>query len=416
MTPPKRRLREELAGLDRGIWVLFAAVLVNRAGSMVLPFFTLYLTQDLKMPAARAASMLLLYGVGAFVAAYVGGRLSDRLGPPVVLWGSLAASGAIMIAFPFARTPALVGAATLALAIATESFRPASMSHIADLVPPAQRRTGFAVFRLAINLGMSVGPAIGGFLAGVSYPLLFWVNAATTLSAAALLFVAARRAPGPAHRPAENGVSPTRPSPAAFKDRRLLFFLFATFPVVVTIFLHFSAMSLFFVQDLKFTTATYGLLTIINTVLICALEVPIIHATAHWPHRRALVLGALLTGIGFGAMAIAWEIFGVAATIVIWTFGEMLFFPASAAWVTEVAPPQRRGEYNGLFQMSFALAFAVGPWLGTLALAWIGGRALWAETFILCAGAAALISWVQEPERHVEPLVRVPDPSGPAEI
>jgi predicted MFS family arabinose efflux permease len=413
MPPPKRRLREERAGLDRGIWVLFAAVLVNRAGSMVLPFFTLYLTQDLKMPAERAASMLLLYGVGAFVAAYVGGKLSDRLGPPVVLWGSLATSGAIMIAFPFARTPLLIGAATLALAVATESFRPASMSHIADLVPPAQRRTGFAVFRLAINLGMSVGPAVGGFLAGVSYPLLFWVNAATTLAAAVLLFVAARRAP---HRRSENGASAASTTHAAFRDVRLLYFLSATLPVVITIFLHFSAMPLFLVQDLKFTTATYGLLTIINTVLICILEVPLIHATAHWPHRRALVLGALLTGLGFGGMAIADTIAGVALTIVVWTFGEMLFFPASAAWVTEVAPPERRGEYNGLFQMSFALAFAVGPWLGTLALAGIGGKALWAETLILCVLAAALLSWIHEPERHEEPLVRVPDPAGPAEI
>jgi MFS family permease len=331
----------------------------------------------------------------------------------VVLWGSLAASGAIMIAFPFARTPVLVGASTLALAIATESFRPASMSHIADLVPPAQRRTGFAVFRLAINLGMSVGPAVGGFLAGVSYPLLFWVNAATTLAAAALLFVSARRTP---HRREENGLSPSPSTHAAFRDMRLLYFLSAILPVVVTIFLHFSAMSLFFVQDLKFTTATYGLLTIINTLLICLLEVPIIHATAHWPHRRALVLGALLTGLGFGGLAIAQEIWGVAATIVVWTFGEMLFFPASAAWVTEVAPPERRGEYNGLFQMSFALAFAVGPWLGTLALARLGGRTLWALTFLLCLVAAAMLARIHEPERHEEPLVHVPDPAGPAEI
>jgi MFS family permease len=124
----------------------------------------------------------------------------------------------------------------------------------------------------------------------------------------------------------------------------------------------------------------------------------------------------LLTGLGFGGMAIVHTTWGVALTIVVWTFGEMLFFPASAAWVTEVAPQQRRGEYNGLFQMSFALAFAVGPWLGTLALARFGGRALWAGTLLLCLVAAALLARIHEPERHEEPLVRVPDPAGAGEI
>jgi predicted MFS family arabinose efflux permease len=382
----------DLKGMPRGVWVLFATTLVNRAGMMVLPFMVLYLTRDLGFTAAEAGRVLFVYGLGALVSAALSGRLSDVLGPMHVIRDSLFASGLLMLVFPLARTHASVIAMTLALSLATEAFRPASLAVVADLVTPAQRKPAFALTRLAINLGMSIGPALGGFLATLSFRFLFLVNGASALTAGLLMLVALRRAPMHRALPETDAGTPVAlPSRRAWSDPRLLFFLTALLPVGVVFFQHISSMPLYLVRDLRLSEIDYGLFFTINTLLIVALEVPINSATAHWPHRRTLAIGTFLFGVGFGALAFAWNFWSVAVTVVVWTFGEMFLFPSLAAYVTEIAPKTRRGEYMGLTQMSFNLAFAVGPWAGTAVLARFGGRVLWLASLALGLVATAMM-------------------------
>jgi predicted MFS family arabinose efflux permease len=401
---PWRDLRE----LPRGVWVLFATTLVNRAGTMVLPFLVLYLTRDLGLTAGQAGSVLFVYGVGAFISAALSGRLSDVLGPMHVIRDSLFLSGVILLAFPFARTYATVVTMALALSLAAEAFRPASMAVVADLVKPAQRKPAFALTRLAINLGMSIGPALGGFLATVSFRSLFLVNGVSSLAAGTLLLLALRRAPiHLGHPETEPGGPVELPSKRAWSDFRLLFFLTAVFPVALVFFQHMSSMALYLVRDLGLSEIDYGLFFTINTLLIVALEVPINSATAHWPHRRTLALGAFLFGVGFGSLAFAWDFWSVAMTVVIWTFGEMFLFPSLAAYVTDIAPRSRRGEYMGLTQMAMSLAFAIGPWAGTAVLEKFGGRTLWLASFALGLAATSMMLRLKEDApTHTAPVAR----------
>lgn len=398
----------DLKGMPRGVWVLFATTLVNRAGTMVLPFLVLYLTRDLGFTAGQAGAVLGLYGFGALVSAALSGRLSDVLGPMHVIRDSLFATGAILLVFPFARTHSAVVAMTFGLSLAAEAFRPASLAVVADLVTPAQRKPAFALTRLAINLGMSIGPALGGFLATVSFHSLFLVNGTSSLLAGVVLLLALRRAPvHRGHTEVEPGGPVELPSRRAWSDSRLLFFLAAVFPVAIVFFQHLSSMPLYLVRDLRLSEIDYGLFFTINTLLIVALEVPINSATAHWPHRRALALGAFLFGAGFGALAFAWDFWSVAATVVIWTFGEMFLFPSLAAYVTDIAPKSRRGEYMGLTQMAISLAFAVGPWAGTAVLARFGGRTLWLASFALgLLATAMMLRLPDEAPAHTAPVTR----------
>ena len=175
-------------------------------------------------------------------------------------------------------------------------------------------------------------------------------------------------------------------------------------------------MPLYIVNDLGFTPRTFGLLFSLNCLLIVVFEIPLNAATAHWSHRRTLALGAILSGAGFGAMAFARDIWSLAVTVVIWTFGEMLFFPASAAYATDIAPDARRGEYSGLYTMVFSIAFGVGPWAGTVVLERAGARVLWGATFLLGAIAAAMFvkpARALAPHRGAEQTM--PDAAGPAE-
>lgn len=404
-----------LGGLPREVWILFTATLVNRSGSMVLPFLVLYLTRDRGLSAATAGLVIALYGAGGLIAAPVAGRLCDRFGPIRIMRASLLLSGSVLLLFPLARSFPAVLAAVLALALTSESFRPANMAIIGDLVTPAQRKTSFAVNRLAINLGMSVGPALGGILATISFFWLFLVDGITSLAAGMILLFSSlpRRRYSEDVRILEEMRSTRSLRPrTAFHDRRLLYFLIAgVFPVAIVFFQHISSMPLYLVRDLHLSAAAYGALFSVNTLLIVLLEVPLNTSTAHWPHRRTLVFGAALCGLGFGALVFAWDFLTVAVTVVIWTFGEMFFFPGMAAYLTDISPGLRRGEYMGLSQMVMGLAFMVGPWAGTALLERLGGRAVWGTMFILGATAAALLARMPEPEHVAAPAPAVPRPT-----
>ena len=407
---------KDLRHLPRPVWIVSASQLVNRAGTMVLSFLVLYLTRELGFSAEKAGFILFLYGAGAIVSAPFAGRLADRWGAVPLMRASLFCAGGLLLLYPLARTLPVIGAVSVVLAMLNEAFRPAAMAFFGETVEPVRRKSAFAVYRLAINLGMAIGPAIGGVLATISFRYLFLVDGATSLAAALVLSAASlpRRA---RHRTAVTTTTRLRLSTAAHADPRFLFFLAGVLPVTVIFFQHISSMPLFIVRDLGLSPSTFGLLFSLNCLLIVVLEIPLNAATAHWPHRQTLALGAALSGAGFGAMAFARDFWSLAATVALWTFGEMLFFPASAAYATDIAPDSRRGEYSGLYTMVFSIAFGVGPWAGTVVLERAGARVLWGATFLLGVIAAAVFVKLPEPLRHTEaPAQTMPDAAGPAEI
>jgi MFS family permease len=383
-----------LAGIPRALWVLAVSTFVNRSGTMFLPFLILYLTKEMGIAPSTAGGVFALFGLGALVAGPFAGHLADRFGAVRMMRTSLVVSGALLLLVPFAHSLASISALTLLLALSGEAFRPASLSVISHLAPPDQRKAAFALQRLAINLGMSFGPALGGFLAAVSWPALFYVDGATSLLAAALLVFFFPKDVSITSGPPSGPAAPRR---EGLRDPALVYFLCALVPVGIVFFQHETSMSVYVVRDLGFAVWVFGLLHTVNTLLIVFLEVPLNLAMSHWPHRRALPLGAALVAAGFGGLAFAHSLPAVILTIVIWTFGEMVLLPGMASWVAEVAPPASRGTYMGLYTMAFNLAVVVGPPLGTALLERSGGRALWLTMLGLGLVSAALFTRVKEP-------------------
>jgi len=393
---PWRGLRQ----LPREIWILFAASLVNRCGTMVLPFLVLYLTRELKISASHAALALTVYGIAALLTMPVSGWLTDRFGSLFVMRGSLLLSGFMLFLFPLAHHFAAILGITFAFAILNESVRPPSLALVSELVKPQQRKQAFALSRLAVNLGMSVGPAIGGILAFYSFRILFFADGVTSILAALVLMFAwpatARtkasepkwddpedlgreiEAEGPSLLAASHPVADLR----AFRNRRMLYFLAALIPTQLVFFQLTSTVPLFLVHYLRLPESIYGTVFTLNTLMIVVLELPLNNAMAHWSHRRTLTLGAFLYAIGFGSFALAKGPIGIFAAVVVWTFGEMILMPGSAAYAAEIAPAGRRGEYMGLYTMSFSFAFSLGPWLGAMLLERHGPQALWGTALV----------------------------------
>jgi MFS family permease len=379
-----------LKGLPSEIWVLFAATLINRAGTMALPFLVLYLTEGLGVAASRAGLVLAFYGIGSLVTAPLAGRLSDRVGPLRIMKLSLISSGALLMAFPIARDYYVLLAITTLWAVISEAFRPANMAVISDLVPPDRRKSAFALNRLAINLGMSIGPAAGGFLATLSFPTLFYVDGATSILAGLVLAFSRWR---PVARTIESSTqtSATGAPEPALEHRSFLIFLGAMVLTAMVFFQTAAAMPLYMVRDLNYSEYAFGLLLSINTVLIILIEVPLNTAMSNWPHGRALALGAVLTGAGFGALAFVSDVWAIGGTVIVWTFGEMILLPSASAFVAEIAPATRRGTYMGFYQMTYGIAFALGPWLGASVMDRFGASTLWGAAFIACLVSAAAL-------------------------
>jgi len=380
-----------LAGLPQAVWVIFGVTLVNRMGTMVLPFFVIYLTRRIGLTAEQAGLVLVCYGAGAFLTAPLAGKLCDRWKARHVMAAALLLSGAILLVFPLAKGFQAILIITILWAIVSEAFRPASLAILSEAVAPKQRKAAFSLSRLAINLGMSIGPAVGGFLAIYSFTALFIVDGATSLLAGFLLVSLPLRAgQGDDQPPHELTATAPAGNIGALRDVRLLYFIAAFLPALFVFFQTQGALPLFLVRNLQMTEATYGLLFTINTGLIILFEVPLNLAMARWPHHLATALGAMLCGAGFGALAVSSGVWSVALTVVVWTFGEMILFPSSSAQIADIAPAAQRGAYMGYYVMTFSLAFMVGPWLGLAVMEMFGATTLWLGT-LGCGMASAVM-------------------------
>lgn len=371
-----------LSGLPRCIWVLALSTLVNRLGTLVTFFLALYLVQGRGWRESEAALVLGLYGLGALVASPLSGRLADRLGHRRLLAWSLVSSALVLMLLPWAAPKPLFCALILLWSGLNQAFWPASGALIADLAPPSQRRQAYVLHRLASNLGLAVGPALGGIVAQHSFTALFWIDGLTTLLGAAILV---------AWVPATPGSPSAGRSLSGWRDRKLLFLLLGLLPVTMVFTQIHASLPLWVSRDLAFGPRIFGLVFTLNTLLILLLEVALNTRLASWRMGRQFAMGACLIAAGFGCTGAARSLPLLALSVAIWSFGEMILLPISSEAVAELAPPDRRGEYMGLYSLSWTFAMTLGPWLGLLAYGGLGAQLFWPACGLLALLSAAIL-------------------------
>lgn len=384
-----------LKDLPHDMWALFFTSLINRSGTMVIPFLALYLTQKIGVTPTEAGTALLVYGAAAFIAAPLTGKLSDKIGSLKVMKFALFGSGVLFFVFSFITDYNWILVATFILAAVNESFRPANLSFITEIVTPSQRRMAFALNRLAINAGMSIGPVIGGFLTLIDYHYLFYANAVASILAG-IYFSSVKWSSLSSIKEEVVDKLKSKAKFAILNDKYFLFFLFAVIPANLVFFQHLGALPLYIVDDLGYTTAAFGLFGSINTVLIIIAEVPLNNLMNATPYKKSLMIGALLAGIGFGSFAISTTAIPLVISIIVFTFGEMIFFPTATAYISEISPSDRRGEYMGYYQMTFSFAFSAGPWLGTVVYENYGSIILWSGALVFGLISTALMFFIKD--------------------
>ena len=362
------------SGLPGEAWLLALTVLINRSGSMVLFFMAIYLTSQLGFTVSKAGQMISIYGAGALIGAFAGGWLSDLIGSIRVQMLSLFFSGIGYLLLAYMTDTFTIAALLFVIAIVSESFRPANATALSTFCPPEIRSRGFALNRLAINLGVTIGPAVGGFLATIDYIYLFWVDGITYFGAAILVWIFF-------HEKIKKYVSTkktfsnTQISP--WKDKLFLSTLLILLIIGLSFFQLFTTWPLYLKNIYSFVEDRIGLLLAINAIFVVIVEMPLIHKLERKNIFPILGIGGFLLLLGFGLLPFGNSFIYVAFTVIIWTIGEMLVFPFFAAYVANRASDANRGKYMGMFNFTFALAFVIGPYLGSWVYNSFGAEILW---------------------------------------
>ena len=397
MKPAQPTLLASLKALPRPAWVLFLGVFLNKFGSFVVPFLTLFLTrQGYSMGDAGLA--IGAYGAGHFLASGLGGHLADSLGRRKTIVLSMFSAAIAMMLLSQARSLPSILLLTALAGLAGELYRPASSALLADLVPTGQRVTAFSAYRMAFNAGWAFGPATAGFLAERGFFWLFVGDAVTSLLFGVVAFIALPH--GVRSRQAESNWSDTLQ--VLRHDRKFHQVLAASFAIALVFFQISSTYGLF-VTQLGFSAAMYGAIISLNGVLVVFCELPISTITRRFPAPRVIGLGYALVGIGFALNAFAHTVSALILAMIVVTLGEMLTIPVSAAYVADLAPAHMRGRYMGAFGLTWALGLTLGPSLG-MALFQCGTAVLWMSCGALGLLASSLILSEVRP-RVVEPVL-----------
>ncbi|MDX2009556.1 MAG: MFS transporter [Myxococcaceae bacterium] len=378
-------------GLPRPFWFLWAGLLVNRTGSFIVPMMTVYLTRERGLTLVQAGTIVAMYGAGSFVGTTLGGWLADHLGRRATLLVSLVSSSALMVATGQARDERALTALVFALGLCADLFRPASQALVADLVSPEHRVKAFGTQYWAINLGFSFAAVVGGFVARQGFSVLFLADAATTLACAALVFVGV-----PETKPQ---APPTRLPGSVltpFLDARFAPFLAVNLVMAFVFLQHLTALPKD-MADKGLGPEAFGLVLATNGVLIVLLQPLVLGHATRAPRGRSLAFAALLTGLGFGATALAESTLAFALTVAVWTVGEIVMAPVNSAVVAERAPVHLRGRYQAAFGLTWSVAFMAAPVAGPRVIERTGLPGFWATCLVLGLGAALAFLALERP-------------------
>ena len=375
-------IKDSYSGLPKEAWLLSFVIFINRSGTMVIFFMTLYLTQKLEYSVLAAGRMVAVWGFGSVAGALLGGWLSDVWGTRRVQLLSLWLSGIGFVILGYIRHPTGLAVMLFIQALISDVFRPANTTAIGNACPPDLRPRGFALQRLAANLGIAIGPALGGYFATKSYLTIFWADGLTCFGAGIILWLALRKIPRFIPDPETRDIAAVSP----WKDPIFLSVLGLVLVIATMFFQIFNTWPLFLRQTYGLIESRIGLLLTVNAGLIVLLEMPLVHALERMKVLRLIRLGVLFMFAGFALLPYG-RTFGFAVfTVILWSIGEILVFPFITTFIAGRATDANRGRFMGMYKFVFALSFVISPTYGMTIYDTFGPKILWHITGLIGVG------------------------------
>jgi multidrug resistance protein len=364
----------------RTFWNLIVITFIDRVGgAMLFPFFALYLTKKFEIGMTQVGVLFAAFSVSSFVGSMLGGALTDRLGRKGIIIFGLIASSLSTLGMGFVNTYEVFFLMALFAGILSETSGPARQAMIADILPEEKRAQGFGIFRVAFNLSVVIGPAIGGLLAARSYLALFVTDAVISLLTAALIarFLPETRPEASPDAPQESVAGTFVGYFRVLRDTAFMLFLGASMLMVLT-YMNMNTTLGVFLRDVHgVPEAGYGWLLSLNAAMVVLFQFPITRRIEKQKPLLMMAVGTFLYAIGFAMYGFVsiYSLFVLAMIII--TIGEMIVAPMGQALVAKFAPEEMRGRYMAVFGISWSIPFAIGPILAGFVLDNFDPRWLW---------------------------------------
>ncbi|MEV0285871.1 MFS transporter [Kribbella sp. NPDC050820] len=389
------RFRDALRTLPGRVWIVSLGVMVNRVGNFLPVFIVLYLIGR-GYSASAAGFVLGVSGLANVLGNTVGGYLTDRIGRRWTIVVSALPTSALTAVVPFLGRYALIVAVVGLIGVTSQVYRPAAAAVLLDSVStPQQRLAAFAVFRFAMNVGAALGGVVGGVLASTSYTELFLGNAVACLLFGVVMAVLLRDRPqqGPAQDESSAEAEQAVGYRQALADRTLVRFLVMTL-VAEFVYIQTTVGLPLHVSDVGLTARDFGLLIGLNGLVVLALELPTAAVVSRYRLPYVLAIGNVLIGAGLALTGLATDLILLAATVLIWTLGEMMTSSVANAYLGSLTPPRMTGRYQGLYFAAYTTGTGIGPLIGG-ALYALAPWTLWTLT----ATAGLLAAYLCLPRR-----------------
>ncbi|MDX1761530.1 MAG: MFS transporter [Christiangramia sp.] len=380
---------ESFGGLRKEIWLLSLITLINRAGTMVIPFLSLYLTKSRGFSLDEVGWILTFFGLGSVTGSWLGGKLTDKIGHYRTMAISLIGSSILFVLLQFPESFWTICLGIYLVMTVADIFRPAVFVAISAYSKPQNRTRSVTLIRLAINLGFSAGPALGGLIIATGgYSGLFWVDGLTCLAAGILLLKLLhpkRSIPEP-----EDKIVTAK---SAASDKLYMIFIFAMMIFGFIFIQYFSTMPLFYADHHKLDEFEIGLLLGLNGLFIFLFEMPLIKFLENRNHTATgyVILGTLLTGFSFLVINMTDWVGILIVGMLLATIGEMIGFPFSNSFALNRSDGKKRGSYMALYSIAFSVSHIFGHNSGMQLIDKFGFEITWYVMFGLAAFAILLL-------------------------
>lgn len=362
---------------------------------MVIPFMSLYLTENLEFTLTNVGWVMTAFGLGSVIGAWLGGKLTNKIGFYKVMFWSLFLSGFMFVGLQYITSFEGVCVAVFFLMLVADTFRPALFVAVAAYAKPENRTRAVTLIRLAINLGFSVGPAVGGFIIfGIGYKGLFWVDGITCILAG-LIFVYVLSERNAANKIKEEEVG-VKGSP--YKDKAYLVFLGALLLIGFTFLQYFSTIPLYYSEVHHLSEKEIGWLMSLNGILIFVFEMPLVSffENERFSRYRILAFSTLLFALSFFVLNMTGWVGILALGMVLMSYGEMLNFPFLNSFaMSRAAKNNNQGEYMALFTMSFSIAHIFAHNSGMQLIAYLGYEFTWYLMGLLLLVSLLFLVWLR---------------------
>jgi predicted MFS family arabinose efflux permease len=374
-------------GLAPSTWWLSLVMFINRSGTMVFPFMTLYMTTKLGYSISQAGWVMMLFGIGAVGGGFVGGKMVDRFGFYYVQIVTLIGGGCMFMVLGQMRSYGGICMMALLLSFINDMFRPANSSAIAHYSKEENRSRSFSLNRLAINLGWMFGGAMGGFIASKNYEMLFWIDGITNIVAAFMLwfFLAPSKNKATLQPRKEKSFLPSENT--AYNDKAYRLFFLSTVLFGLCFFQLFTTLPVFYRKEMHFNELFIGELMALNGLMIALFEMVVVHSLeGKRNYLWYIMAGSAMVGLSFSVFnmlpdAGVWVAF---LSVFLMTAGEMLSMPFMNTYWIGRTNEANRGQYAGLYTVSWSLAQVIGPGLGAHIADRFGFTILWWLVGALC--------------------------------